>query len=552
MAVRSVSRPSRVALDGDAGLPLKTLGAGGSLFVLLGLALPWNGWEGIRTLGPAFGLVAALALVAWASGWVARAPLLTGVCGLIATILCALRILSPPATPGFSSAAVGLCLVGSVALTGAGVLAMRTAGALRLGHGLADRRLALRAAGRAWWSSRALAWLAGVLAVLKVGLDPSVTPNALARPFGSFGNLLTAPSTAFDGAAYLLIAQRGYGVYPNERAWFPLYPTLIRAVSWSPKAALVGAIVISLAALAVALYLLHRLVALDFGSELAATTVLLVAFAPMALFFSAVYTESVFLALSVGSVYAARRGWWARAGIAGALACATRATGLVLLVPLLILYLYGPRADRPPPEATRRGLRPRYPLRADAACVLLTVVGALAFFVYCGAHGDFLAPLHVARTYWGRHFVPGLGFWDGIRSAIRSIHQIVAGPTVHVLTPPPYTQVGQLSDPIKLATVNLTDFAFLLFACVTTVGALRRLPLAYGAYALVTVLVTASTVVSYEPLESFARYLVVAFPCQMWLAHWSQRRGKVQVVLALSAGLLAVFAAMFATWRWVA
>jgi Gpi18-like mannosyltransferase len=38
-------------------------------------------------------------------------------------------------------------------------------------------------------------------------------------------------------------------------------------------------------------------------------TVLLVAFCPMAYFFSAVYSESLYLALSVGCILSARRGW---------------------------------------------------------------------------------------------------------------------------------------------------------------------------------------------------------------------------------------------------
>ena len=63
--------------------------------------------------------------------------------------------------------------------------------------------------------------------------------------------------------------------------------------------------------------LLHRLVSLELDSELARVTVMLVAFCPMAYFFSAVYSESLFLALSVGCILQARMGRWAWAGVLG-------------------------------------------------------------------------------------------------------------------------------------------------------------------------------------------------------------------------------------------
>ena len=57
---------------------------------------------------------------------------------------------------------------------------------------------------------------------------------------------------------------------------------------------------------------------------------MLTAFAPMAFFFSAVYSESLYLALSVGLFLCARNGRWMWVGVLGALAGATRSTGLVL------------------------------------------------------------------------------------------------------------------------------------------------------------------------------------------------------------------------------
>ena len=68
----------------------------------------------------------------------------------------------------------------------------------------------------------------------------------------------------------------------------------------------------------------------------------------MAFFFSAVYSESLYMALSVGLFLCARRGRSAWVGVLGALATATNGAGIVLLLPAAMLYLYGPREDRGP------------------------------------------------------------------------------------------------------------------------------------------------------------------------------------------------------------
>ena len=220
---------------------------------------------------------------------------------------------------------------------------------------------------RALWSSRVLVWLAGVGTVAALGYGPAhkvIQHATLTHGFGSLGDLLVASAARWDAGWYLLIAHQGYdpglGAATAARgAFFPLYPLLVRALSVLLIAPVLAGIVVSVLALAVALYGLHRLAALETGSrEVARLAVMVTAFAPMAFFFSAVYSESLYLALSVGAFWFARRGRWAATGALGGLAAATRPTGLLLLAPALILYLYGPRRDRPPDGArAARGTR---------------------------------------------------------------------------------------------------------------------------------------------------------------------------------------------------
>jgi hypothetical protein len=514
----------------------------GLTLLALSLALPFYGWDGLRTVGPTVAAVSGLALLVIPARRRSLAAF-AAAGGVLAVALIAWRLATPPAAPSpllrellrvaRSRAALGLGLAGAALVTVAGVLGAAGAGAslrLRVGPGQAA---AIRAAWRALWSSRILAWAAGVFGVLVLGLDPPAAGTSIMRPFGTVGNVLIAPASAWDAKSYLSIAQFGYGAH-YFTAFFPLYPAVVRLGDWSPQAGVFTGIVVSCVALLAALYLLHRLVALDFDREVADLAVALVAFFPMALFFSAVYTESLFLALSVGAIYAARRGWWRRACVVGGLAAATRLAGLVVAVPLIVLYLQA---------------RPRKRPGCGLAWLLVIPAGSLAFLAYLGIHGDWLAPLHASRTYWDRRLVPGLGLVDGIEAAVRSFHQLVVGPGHRILVTP---LGGELSDPLRLAAANLTDFAFLGFAVVSAIGVVRRLPAAYGAYVLASLAVIVSTTVPYEPLASFPRYLAAVFPCQVWLATRLQGRVSRRVALVLSGLLLAVFSAQFARGAWVA
>lgn len=408
--------------------------------------------------------------------------------------------------------------------------------------------LALREAWQACWSSRALVWAAGVLAVLSFGRAPDTVkfdPGGLTEPFGGFGDLLVAPAARWDAVWYLGIAHDGYGDAGQE-AFFPLYPFLARAAGLPFASVLIGGVLVSMASLLIALYLMHRLATLELGPAYARPAVLLVAFFPTAFFFSAVYSEALFLALSVGAVYAARRGNWAWAGAVGALAAATRSAGVLVAVPIVLLYLYGPRGDRPG-AALARGWRPRYAVGRDLAWVALVPLGLAVYLGYLQlATGDPTAPFR-AQEVWFRHFAgPFAGAWDGAVATFEGARQLLSGSRAPVYFTP------AAGDPFAVAGHNLVDFAFLGFAAVATVGVLRRLPVAYGAYVVAALALPLSYPVRPEPLMSLPRFVAVLFPLHMWLAVWSTERRASERALASSAVLLGLFTAQFATWRWVA
>jgi Mannosyltransferase (PIG-V) len=373
---------------------------------------------------------------------------------------------------------------------------------------------------RALVVSRLVVWATGAVAVAVWGLGARVTlfdPGAVTRPFGAAGNALVAPLARWDSVWYLAIANDGYPADdPRRAAFFPLYPLLVRAANTVVREPILAGTLVSLACFAVALVLLHRLTALELGAPAARMTVWALALFPGAVFFSAVYSEALYLALSVGCLYAARTGRWGMAGMAGALGAATRSAGVLLVVPLAVLWLA--RGER----------RPR-----DAAWIAVVPLGLVAF---CAAlavgGGDALAPFH-AQDIWFRHFAgPFVGVWDGTTAAWRGLHH--------------------LDD--KAARADVVLFCFLVLAVPAVVGTLRRLPPAYGAYVLAALALPLSYPVGPQPLMSLPRFLAVLFPLFMWLGAWLAEAGRVRraaVLVPSAAGLLAV-TAVFATWHWIA
>jgi hypothetical protein len=420
----------------------------------------------------------------------------------------------------------------------------------------AETRVGVRVAWRALWTSRLVVMSAGILAVLETGRAAGTTgydPDNLTAPFGYFGNLVVAPFARWDSWWYLTIAQHGYDHNMMRTAFFPLYPMVIGGVGLIVRSDLVAGVIVSVVSFGVALVLLHRVASLELGSSSRARlAVMLVAFCPVAFFFSAVYSESLFLALSVGAIYEARMGRWATAGLLGALGAAERNSGVMLVVPLVLLFLYGPRADRPPGPAEGLGqagwrrLLPRHRIEPQIAWIALVPLGLVAYLAYLALSlGDGLAPLH-AQTLWFHHFAgPFGGVWDGAVAAWDGLRQLVHG------SPSPVYFRAAGGDPFAVAGINLILFAFLVLGIFAMIGTLRRLPIAYGAYVLAALALPLSDPVKPQPLASLPRYEVVLFPLFMWGAVWLEERGWSDSGLAGSAVLLGLFTAMFATWRFV-
>lgn len=143
----------------------------------------------------------------------------------------------------------------------------------------------------------------------------------------------------WDGPHYLDIAQHGYqnhGEISLFIVFYPLYPLLIKLLSLIISSYSWSAIVISWLFSLIANIIFYELVRLDFNHKIALRSVWWLTIFPTAYFWQASYTESVFLLLSILSIYSLRKNYFKITPLTSALSSFTRINGL-LLIPSLLL-----------------------------------------------------------------------------------------------------------------------------------------------------------------------------------------------------------------------
>ncbi len=314
---------------------------------------------------------------------------------------------------------------------------------------------------------------------------------------------LVALHDRWDAYWYLDIARNGYALRGESQAnvvFFPLYPLLVRLVALAVGGDFVLAgWLVSSVCLALAAALFARLVE-EFhpGIDPALPVVFLLAH-PAAFFLNAVYSESLFLSLTLAMLLAARRGRFWAAGIFAALASATRVAGLFAGVLLAAEFIHA------------HGLRGLLTRRVFA--LGLAPLGLLAFFLHHGVvFGDFFLFFEAQRKF-GRDLAV-----TAADLAVRNSPGLV---------------------------VRLLDYFFIASALAAAAWALFRLRVSYGVYMLVTLAVAVAS----GSLLGAARYTMVLFPIH--LAGASLRSPPLRFAWLLgSAFLQALYTLCFVNHYW--
>ena len=396
------------------------------------------------------------------------------------------------------------------------------------------RRRVMDAVGQlAWWQLALLiafagvayifasSWLGSEAIAARRGWGGGVPPVQISNP--------ATPETLlvrWDAGYYLQIARDGYSFDGNERAFFPLYPLLVRIISLSGMPLLWSGLLVSIAGFVASSLLLFKLVALHASRRQGLLAVAALVCAPLSFFFLASYAESLYLALSIAAVYFARRGWFIASGFAICMAGAARPQAFILVIPLLL-------------EAWVRRERWRAHITQVIVGLALVPLGTGAFTVWLATQTQSrpgaLPYLGSVSNAWQTSITwPWVTLWDGIQAAMFG---------------------ANINNDWFSQVLVWHDLAFAAAAIALTAWAWKRLPMSIAAYLVIGIvfLFTTHGPAGYA-LWSITRRLFSLFPMYMaialLIAHL-RPTGRA-AVLAASALWLGILGAWFASGRWVA
>lgn len=324
----------------------------------------------------------------------------------------------------------------------------------------------------------------------------------------------------FDGEHYLSIAIFGYK--EKEQAFFPVYPGMISILAKPFSSDLVSSLVnstiagliISNLSFLLALIILWNLITIDYSKKIALFTLAALLLFPTSFYFGAVYSESLFLVLSVGSFYLARKGRWFSASLLGAVASATRVFGVLLLAALLI-------------EAWEQRTKL-----------------SKSFWI-------FLIPLGLIFYMMFQYFTVGdpLAFYS-LQKQVGEQHQegLILLPQVYFRYVKMLLTVD-LSNPIY-QTIILEFLVGLAFFLLPVYGYFKKMRLSYLTYAMLGFLLPTIT----GSFSSVPRYVIVLFPSFLILAVLINKLPNLLkiVILIFSVSVLMIETALFLRGYWVA
>jgi ABC-type multidrug transport system fused ATPase/permease subunit len=353
-------------------------------------------------------------------------------------------------------------------------------------------------------------------------------------------NIVLDGLVRYDSWWYHNIATRDYSlgnVETGEQAntpFFPLYPFLVRLVAGITGNVFVAGVLIANVAFLVALSYLYALARREFDTATAGRAVFYLAAAPTAIFFAAMYTESLFVALVIATFSYAGQRQWIAAAIAGALAAATRNTG-VLMAGVIALEGLHQQGLRFWPEGGRVarlwGQVRAWPAQAIAAwrswlAAAFVPLGLLAFMSYlANTLGDPLGFIHGQATF-GRDVSDGGGI---TRVVSHAIDRLNLGSNIWA---------GQISARALLDVLFTIGFILIL------VGVARELRPANTIYTAFTLLLPVSS----GTVSSMTRYVLMLIPCYLLLARWGRHTWVDRLVLGIFLPLLAYFSFLFSHW----
>jgi hypothetical protein len=378
-------------------------------------------------------------------------------------------------------------------------------------------------------------------------------PNAPSPPYGEMpppmaglAHWIVEPLRNWDGLWYRLIALEGYagGVQSARAAFWPLLPGVMHGgallTGWQVET--VGYLVANFAFLG-ALLILYRLITIDYGDpDVASRAIWALALFPTALFFSAVYTESLFLLLVVGALYLWRRGHPWPAGLVGIAAALCRSGGVFLILPFLILLW----------DRNRREWRDYWP---DIIPAFFPALGPAIFgAILQRDQGNWNAFIDV-QEQWNRYSAMP---WETLQCAIFTCHTLGGEPDGiswgwwHTLTSnPTWATITSTEWRVSVANSDVLELAVTLLALFLALLGLPLLPWYQTAWVLPGLVIPLLQPSEVHALMSMPRFVLVLFPLFIVLGMLLRPRWIRVPAVIVSVTLLVLLTTQFALWYWV-
>lgn len=390
-------------------------------------------------------------------------------------------------------------------------------------------RPALAAALAPFLATRVMVFVVGFFAVVTFGF-----PEGPGNAQRSRNPLIELPAR-WDAGWYGSIALDGYTwskSFQSQQsiAFFPAVPLLARGVaiafgsdlpgttpSGRTTRVVWGAVLVSLIAFLWGLYYFVRLGQDLIGPERAANAALLLAAYPFAVFYSAPYTEALYLLGAVAACFHFGRREWAAASAWGLLVGLTRPNGCFLSVALAALAWQQLRETR---AREAPGFWRAASIRMGVAA--MPGIGMLIFTTYLYQLTGVWFAWSRSHAAWGRSF-------QGLTPFTSAIERLASEPLMQVVSQYPYQTLNS---------------GALLFALILLWPTFRRLGAAWG---LLVVINLASPLLAGGVL-SMGRLTSTLFPLFLSLAVVLPSRAAGPCALAFGI-LQGLCAALFFTWR---
>lgn len=329
-------------------------------------------------------------------------------------------------------------------------------------------------------------------------------------PSSLSGNIWLDIWGVWDTGWYLDISQHGYtsgaldqlGIHQTNIAFFPLYPLLMRFLGSIVGNHYIAGLIISNFCLIVSCFYLYRLVRLDSDEASALKSVKYLLLFPVSFIFSGVFTESLYLTLTLMCFYYARTYKWQLVGITGFFLSLTRSVGVLVVLPLLyegLMQLLKENEDLKSFKNSRDKILPLFYL----SLIPLGIISFMIFNYYLT--GDFMAFAH-AQVMWQRHTA------NPLLVLINGYH-------------------GNLYTAFEAAFATIFIYMFILFY--------RNIRFSYWLFGMYSIFVPLST-----GIQSMPRFILVIFPIYILFANITKNRiseDLVTISFALLQGFLMVF-----------